>query len=191
MFSDKSRSSAWPDQVARLGRQERTARYFFSSGCFFATAAGVDAVLKRFASALRGDQSEGGKDTRQNLGLGSANSIPTSCTPLLPGLMSTTLQCSSSAVFRFFTWSRSPNFTTVRNWISAPCAFTIMVDVCSSNATPFIRVPVTEIPTESRTRWLRRCPENCETWICGVFTECGYYPVVIGMHVSSHFCVLK
>jgi CheY-like chemotaxis protein len=59
--------------------------YFLATGSFFACRAALARDAKRFASGLRSPQSVGGKETRQNRGLGPAISTPISATPFVPG----------------------------------------------------------------------------------------------------------
>src|SRR5215813_6567220 len=60
---------------------------------------GVERALKTVrASGFFGDQSSGGKATRQKLGRGAANSSPTSALPLRTGPRNTTWHSCSSCV---------------------------------------------------------------------------------------------
>jgi len=108
-----------------------------------------------FASGLRGVQSSGGKETRQNFGFGSLNSIPTSAAPLATGFVSTTVQEISSVVITFLRVRVCPAQTTSFNKSNPPCALTMRVAVSSANAAPFLRLPDTSNRTESTMRWLR------------------------------------
>jgi hypothetical protein len=111
--------------------------------------------LKRRASWLFGVQSAGGKETRQKCGQRAENSTPTSGIPAFPGFTSATEQPISSPVTMFFIRRVWPIRTRSRSCSSAPCAFTISVEVRSENALLFACTPEITTETVSSMRWLR------------------------------------
>src|SRR6266852_476241 len=100
-----------------------------ASGLFATAAAGFEPPANRLASGLRGLQSDGGNETRQNFELGCTNSTPISAVPFAPALTSTTVQRISSSVFRFRILTVAPLCTASFSKINPPCAFTSSVKV--------------------------------------------------------------
>src|SRR5208337_548695 len=127
--------------------------YFLTSGGF---VTGALCLLKRLASGLRGLQSSGGNETRQKRALGWANPIPISGSSSCPGLMSFTVQTSSSPVATWVIFKTCPTMTGSRRRIRPPGAFTTKVLVRSLNGEPMARVPDTMMGTDRTMRWLRR-----------------------------------
>src|SRR6266852_6483579 len=123
-----------------------------ASGLFATAAAGFEPPANRLASGLRGLQSDGGNETRQNFELGCTNSTPISAVPFAPALTSTAVQRISSSVFRFRILTVAPLCTASFSKINPPCAFTSSVKVFSVKAAPLERFPVTRNGTASRMR---------------------------------------
>ena len=81
---------------------------------------GALCLVKRLASGLCGLQSSGGNETRQKCALGWANPIPISGICSCPGLMSFTMQTSSSPVATWVILKSCPTRTGSRRRIRPP-----------------------------------------------------------------------